>query len=192
MIPPGSRRTDERDQHLWGRSDSAALGGLLAMAGWTLLCLLLSCCGDSPGTTLAERVYDATTDAWMARGDLPEIRDSGDYCGHLDRFEILTPATPDEYRKWCPERSWACLEWELLPGRVRSLYYPVAVLSPALKPERHAAGAIHELLHALVHCSSSPPRYDYGHRDPRIWEGTVAAPRPDSVETMAERALYGD
>lgn len=189
MIPPGSRRADEHDQHLWGRSDSAALGGLLAMVGWTLLCLFLSCCGDSPGTTLAERVYDATTDAWRARGDLPEIRDDGAYCGQLDRFEVWTPRLEDRYRLTCPAASWACQIWMPVPGRVRTLLYPVAVLSPRLSPEQWPSHAVHELLHALSHCAGLGE--DYRHINPRVWAGPGYS-RPDSVEVSAVRALDAD
>jgi hypothetical protein len=185
MIPPGSRRTTEDDEHHWGRADSAALGGFLALAGWTLLCLLLSCCGGGTGEPLAQAVYDATTEAWDARADLPAVRDDGAWCGHLDRFEVEVSTSAERHAVACGPATWACLHWRPLPGRVRSLFYPVAVLSPWLPAERRAAGAAHEMIHALAYCAIRT--HDYGHRDRRLWE----AGGPDSVETTAERALYG-
>jgi hypothetical protein len=157
------------------------------------LVLALLACQPDPGTSLAERVYGATLDAWYARDDLPPLSNRGDHCGQLEAFDMAAPPTAEGFLRACPPDQqgrigWACLRWQILPG-ARSRYRPLAVMHPKLPAPRWAAHGVHELLHAFQRCREGvrPVSEDDGHTDLRVWEAGGA----ESVETRAERALDG-
>lgn len=185
-LQPISRRVDARDDHFsWGDGDSLAAGVALAFVVGLLVSLLVGCSSGGASDvslSLGERVHAEVMAAWDEHDDLPMVRDRGD-CGRLWMLGVVAPATIAGYIGWCPEKSWACLRWIPLPGHVRSLHYPVAVMSPYLSADRWPSHAVHEHVHAVALCSLG--HYDYDHADPRLWQ-----PHPDSVEALAVEAIY--
>lgn len=153
-----------------------------------LLLAALSACSDSH-TSLEDRVFSGVADAWQA-ADLRDPFD--DSHTSLEDFHIEVKATVQAFELSCPKQWYkgklvsanACLRWRNAPGKVRSILYPVAVISPLLAPDRHAAAAIHELCHAFRLAA-------YRSADPYHMDGRVFGPDAGSVEEVAERAVYG-
>lgn len=152
------------------------------------LAVALLACRPDPGASLAQRVYGATLDAWHGRNDLPPLIDRGQYCGQLDLFDMEAPPTVEHYNRLCPAKSWACLRWQVMAGKVRVVFAPMAIVHPKLPAARWAAHGVHELLHAFQRCrdNGQPPIEDDAHTDQRVWE----TGGPTSVERTAERSLY--
>lgn len=167
------------------------------MKAWAIaVALLLACCAQDH-TPLEDRVTSAVFDAWAEAG----LREPVDWC-RLEHFRIVVAKSLTRFREGCQVDDSvacarlpnACMVWRIEKGRVRSLRYPVAYVSPQFAtehPDRVAAVAIHELAHAFLYCASlSPSRldwYDHWHTLDEVWESGG----PDSVETRAERIVYG-
>jgi hypothetical protein len=159
---------------------------------WALLLATLAACddgGQSPvGTSLGERIFLETEREWYAHpGNLPPL-DLGppSNCDRLAMFDVLVPPTTEEYVRKCPSNSWACMNWVPVSGKVRTLSYPVAVLSPKMPSSVWADNALHELLHAFNECAKLDSR---SHSDARVFVQNWSDEEQGSVEYVVSKKL---
>lgn len=151
--------------------------------------LLQACPRGGNHSTLEDDVFVAVAEAWEGGGLQGPY---GDGTRHVEDFQIdTTKKTTAAYEASCPKRlydgvlvgSWACLRWRYAAPSVRTILYPVAVISPLLAENRHAAVAAHELCHAMSLVAYGDD--DSGHLRLEVWR-----PRAGAVETVAVEALY--
>lgn len=176
---------------------------MLRFAVVLLFCSQLSCRNrrDPQYEALATIVYETVELEWRAAG-FKKIRAS---CRAED-FEIRIAVSLAHLQAECASGSDpthqtvnGCLKLKLRTGRVRSIWYPVAIAAPEpyLASDRLPALAAHELLHLFFHCSNLSPEppmtdpsatwWDAKHSRKDIWEHGG----PTSVEARVDCHLYG-
>jgi hypothetical protein len=140
--------------------------------------------GLAPQTELEARVAAADDAAWRAAG----LRTVDGTYTMLDELRIVEVATIEEYRHLCPSASWDCcaIRYDV----------PIVYVSPLLPRGLIAHAASHCQLHLMGYSYGRWANhfdakgrwnpYDSTHEDTWVWE---VSPRPDSVETRAERIL---
>ncbi len=154
---------------------------------WLFYLLLIACAPHvEPGD--AQVVGEAVRIAWLQAG----LERPSSWL-RAERFEIVVPGTLVSFKRTCQlpcdREANACYVRRLETGRVRSLRRPAAIVSPVFveqQAERVLAVAAHELLHG--YSEDVLGHVGYNHADKRVWESGG----PASVETRAERILYGE
>jgi hypothetical protein len=166
------------------------LVALAALAIVVCVALTLASCSSPTGQPeLEQRVVAATLEAWDRMG-LPEPDE--ERC-QTERFEARF-ADPAEFAHLCrpytADQVNGCLVWKLVEHRAMSLYsirYPLAVVDARDVPDEAVKGLlVHELAHALIHCTlrrSYLDSHDAGHTIPEVWG------RGETVERYAREAL---
>lgn len=130
--------------------------------------VLAACPPQIPKLDAFERQAVHAADlGWNAAG-LPTKR--GDCV--LSKTSIRHTEDDRELFARCRGIPYACLNWESDGDWFRPERFPVVVLAPGKPVLEDGEPIIHELMHALFHCTDRPGRYgpaNLKHLDPQVW-----------------------